>query len=69
MPVIDDSIDLSAMKPDKQVDIKKTFGIEMDGKAPAFKEKTAYVPDLDPAYKFDCRRRWRSSPGSRTIAG
>ncbi len=53
MSVIDDSIDLTSMKPEKQVDIRKTFGIDMDGKAPAFKEKTAYVPDLDPAYKFD----------------
>ncbi len=53
MSVIDDSIDLSSLKPEKQVDIRKTFDIEMDGKAPAFKEKTPYVPDLDPAYKFD----------------
>ncbi len=53
MSVIDDSVDLSSLKPEKQVDIRKTFGIEMDGKAPAFKEKNDYVPDLDPAYKFD----------------
>jgi cobaltochelatase CobS len=53
MSVIDDSIDLSSLKPEKQVDIRKTFGIEMDGKAPAFKEKNDYVPDFDPAYKFD----------------
>lgn len=53
MSVIDDSIDLTSLKPEKQVDIRKTFGIDLDGKAPAFKERNAYVPDLDPAYKFD----------------
>jgi cobaltochelatase CobS len=41
------------LTPTKKVDVRKTFGIDLDGDAPGFAEKNAYVPDLDPAYKFD----------------
>jgi cobaltochelatase CobS len=44
---------LLSLMPTKEVDVRKTFSVDLDGKAPAFAEKNAYVPDLDPAYKFD----------------
>jgi cobaltochelatase CobS len=48
---------LLSLTPNKEVDVRKTFAVDMagagDSKAPAFAEKSAYVPDLDPAYKFD----------------
>ena len=49
----DASDPLLNLAPTKEVDIRKTFGIDLDGKAPAFAEKNAYVPDLDTSYKFD----------------
>ncbi|MEJ6677612.1 AAA family ATPase, partial [Parasphingorhabdus sp.] len=39
--------------PDKMVDARKMFGIELDMEVPAFSEKDERVPDLDPAYVFD----------------
>jgi cobaltochelatase CobS len=45
--------DLLKLVPSKEVDIRKTFGIDMDGKAPAFADKTGFVPDFDSAYRFD----------------
>ncbi|MEM8919776.1 MAG: cobaltochelatase subunit CobS [Pseudomonadota bacterium] len=53
MSVIDASDDLAKLTPDGKVDIRKTFGVDMDGKAPAFKEPNPYVPDLDETYQFD----------------
>jgi cobaltochelatase CobS len=39
--------------PDKMVDARKMFGIELDMEVPAFSEKDERVPDLDPSYVFD----------------
>ena len=53
MAVTTDSEDLISLAPTKQLDAKKTFGIDLDWKVPAFAEKSPYVPDLDTAYRFD----------------
>jgi cobaltochelatase CobS len=53
MSVTDASDALLTLAPTKEVSIRQTFGIDMDGKAPAFAERTPYVPDVDPAYRFD----------------
>jgi cobaltochelatase CobS len=42
-----------SLVPDKQIDVKAVFGIDAKMKAPAFSLRTAYVPDLDAAYRFD----------------
>jgi cobaltochelatase CobS len=42
-----------ALKPDTTVDVATTFGISAKMKVPAFKEGNEYVPDRDPAYRFD----------------
>ncbi|RYY91857.1 MAG: AAA family ATPase, partial [Alphaproteobacteria bacterium] len=53
MAVTDASDALISLAPTKELDAKKTFGIELDWKVPAFAERSSYVPDLDPAYRFD----------------
>ena len=53
MAVTDASDALIPLAPTKEVDAKKTFGIDLDWKVPAFAEKSPYVPDFDPAYQFD----------------
>ena len=53
MSVIDSNDDLISIKPDTEISIREEFGVDMDGAAPAFKEKSAYVPDFDEAYRFD----------------
>jgi len=40
-------------KPDTTVSAKKVFGVKLDMEIPAFKEANAYVPSIDPAYRFD----------------
>ncbi|MGB1361550.1 MAG: AAA family ATPase [Alphaproteobacteria bacterium] len=40
-------------QPDTQVNIKETFGIDMDGTVPAFSKKSQMVPDIDESYIFD----------------
>ena len=39
--------------PDKTVDAREMFGVDLDMEIPAFSEKDERVPDLDPAYVFD----------------
>jgi len=39
--------------PDTEVDVRKTFGIDIDWKVPAFSKADERVPDLDEAYVFD----------------
>src|SRR5215510_8902759 len=53
MAVTDPSDALISLAPTKEVDAKKTFGVDLDWKVPAFAEKSGYVPDFDPAYRFD----------------
>jgi cobaltochelatase CobS len=40
-------------QPDTTVDVKKVFGVDVAMKVPAFSKPNEYVPDLDPAYRFD----------------
>jgi cobaltochelatase CobS len=42
-----------SLMPDTTVDVKAAFGIEAKIKVPAFSKPNEYVPDLDPAYRFD----------------
>ena len=39
--------------PDMKVSVRQVFGIESDMEVPAFSQPDAYVPDLDPDYRFD----------------
>ncbi|HVP84346.1 MAG TPA: cobaltochelatase subunit CobS [Rhizomicrobium sp.] len=42
-----------SLKPDTEIDVRKTFGFDAKMKVPAFSKKTEYVPDFDDAYRFD----------------
>ena len=54
MAAFDSSEDkLIALTPDREVDVRATFGVDIDMKAPAFGERDSHVPDVDPAYQFD----------------
>jgi cobaltochelatase CobS len=39
--------------PDIRIDVAETFGIDAKMKVPAFSRGNEYVPDRDPAYRFD----------------
>ena len=39
--------------PDLEIDVRKTFDIDIDLKVTAFKEPNEYVPIVDESYKFD----------------
>ena len=39
--------------PDVEIDVRKTFDIDVDMKVMAFKEPNEYVPNVDESYKFD----------------
>ncbi|MCP5402800.1 MAG: cobaltochelatase subunit CobS [Novosphingobium sp.] len=39
--------------PDTEIDVRETFGIDIDMKVPAFTEADERVPDLDESYVFD----------------
>jgi cobaltochelatase CobS len=43
----------AASVPDIEIDVKDTFGIDARMKVPAFSRGSEYVPDRDPAYRFD----------------
>jgi len=43
----------TASVPDIKIDVKDTFGIDAKMKVPAFSRGNEYVPDRDPAYRFD----------------
>ncbi len=40
-------------EPDTEIDVRETFGIDVDMTVPAFSEASEYVPVLDDAYLFD----------------
>ncbi len=40
-------------EPDTEVDVRETFGVDIDMKVPAFSQADERVPDLDPSYVFD----------------
>jgi len=39
--------------PDIAVDVRQTFGLDVDMEVPAFSEGEEHVPEIDPAYQFD----------------
>ena len=39
--------------PDRKVDVRETFGIDIDMKVPAFSKADERVPDIDESYVFD----------------
>ncbi len=41
------------MEPDTVVDVRATFGIDVDWQVPAFSQPSEHVPEADPAYVFD----------------
>ena len=54
MAAFDSSEDkLISLTPDREVDVRATFGVDIDMKVPAFTDRDSHVPDLDPAYQFD----------------
>jgi cobaltochelatase CobS len=44
---------MSQNSPDKKVNVREVFKIDVDMQVPAFSEKNEYVPDFDPDYLFD----------------
>ena len=44
---------LITLTPDREVDVRATFGVDIDMKVPAFSERDSHVPEIDPAYQFD----------------
>ena len=43
----------TALVPDTTVSVKDAFGLDQDITVPAFSERTEYVPENDPDYRFD----------------
>ncbi len=39
--------------PDTEIDVRTTFGVDIDMKVPAFSQADGRVPDVDPNYVFD----------------
>ncbi|WP_027283805.1 cobaltochelatase subunit CobS [Rubritepida flocculans] len=39
--------------PDRTVNAREVFGVDIDMQVPAFSIRTEHVPELDPAYRFD----------------
>ncbi len=46
-------IDLLPEKPDMQISVRQTFGIDSDLDIGAFSRATPYVPSVDDSYRFD----------------
>ena len=44
---------LIGMTPDVETNVSDTFGIDTDKTVTGFAEATGYVPEFDPAYRFD----------------
>ncbi len=42
-----------SLPPDRLVSARELFGIDSDLKVPAFSTRDEYVPDIDPAYRFN----------------
>ena len=39
--------------PDSEIDVREVFGLDIDLKSPAFREKSDHVPEIDHSYLFD----------------
>ena len=53
MTIMNDSDALIGLEPTQKINVKKVFGLDTDMVVKGFKEKTEYVPEFDPAYRFD----------------
>ena len=40
-------------KPDRKVEVREAFGIDLDLQVPAFSQPTEHVPEVDEAYRFN----------------
>jgi cobaltochelatase CobS len=49
------SVDWESAVPDRPVNIRETFGVDVDGDVLGFAESSEYVPAIDPGYRFDPR--------------
>jgi cobaltochelatase CobS len=45
--------EVGEQQPERQVSVRKLFGIDSDLKVPAFKERDEHVPEIDPVYRFN----------------
>jgi cobaltochelatase CobS len=45
--------DFTTLQPDRQVNVRDTFGIDSPMTVPAFSQRTEHVPDVDDAYRFN----------------
>lgn len=45
--------DIALIKPDRTVDVRDTFGIDLDMTVPAFTQRDEHVPEIDTAYRFN----------------
>jgi len=45
--------DLAALRPERAVGVRETFGIDSDLVVPAFAERDDHVPEVDAAYRFN----------------
>ncbi len=50
---LDTSNSTVLLAPDREIDVRETFGIDIDMKVPAFSVADERVPDVDPSYVFD----------------
>ena len=53
MSVISEAPELETLVPDLKVKVREVFGIDSDLEVQAFSQKTEYVPEYDPTYRFD----------------
>lgn len=45
--------DLNLLKPDRKLDVRSTFGIDLDMHVNAFSHRDEHVPEIDSAYRFN----------------
>ncbi len=62
------SDDTPARLPDRTVNVRDVFGIDLDLKVAGLRRSREHVPDLDPDYIFDRETTLAISPASRATA-
>ncbi|GAA4338909.1 cobaltochelatase subunit CobS [Variovorax defluvii] len=45
--------DIAALKPERLLSVRQTFGIDSDLQVPAFAERDEHVPEIDEVYRFN----------------
>lgn len=45
--------DITEHRPDRLLSVRDTFGLDSDLQVPAFGERDAHVPEIDPVYRFN----------------